>query len=474
MHLPSSALLLEITRADVGRMLWFDALDLVLGIVLLAVALAAAAAYLGFLRKEPALAWFSLFALAYGLRLLAQTDSVRLLFDKPPIFWDHVISIITYTIGLPVVLFLREMFPAWSRPQGWIAIFLGVFATGAMTADIVLGRSYAAQTMNNLIAITFLFLALGLLFRPGLTRSRELTALRVGLVGFAIAALVDNLRGLGVPGLPGYSVEPVGFALLIACLGTVVASRIVGNAQRLLSLDKELSIARRIQDALLPLDTPKLAGLTIAARYRPMTAVAGDFYDFVELDDQRLGVLVADVSGHGVPAALIASMVKIALAAQRPHAERPADVLSGMNQALSGQLGGQYVTAAYLFIDREAGLMRYGAAGHPPLLRSFADRRLAEPLEENGLPLGLMDAAHYTQVEHPLRSGDRFVLYTDGLVEAANEAGEFFGLERVKAIVTEAGDLSTNSVANKILEEMGDWAGANAGDDLTLVVVDCA
>jgi len=149
-------------------------------------------------------------------------------------------------------------------------------------------------------------------------------------------------------------------------------------------------------------------------------------------------------------------------------------VLTGMNEALSSQLGGQYVTAAYLFIDRKAGLMRYGAAGHPPLLRSFADRRLAEPLEENGLPLGLMEAAHYTHVEHPLRSGDRFVLYTDGLVEAANAAGEFFGLERVKAIVTVAGDLSTDSVANKILEEMGAWAGANAGDDLTLVVVDCA
>ena len=83
-----------------------------------------------------------------------------------------------------------------------------------------------------------------------------------------------------------------------------------------------------------------------------MTAVAGDFYDFLEIDAQRVGVLVADVSGHGVPAALIASMVKVALAAQREHADSPAAVLAGMNETLWGRLAGQYVTAAYLFIER--------------------------------------------------------------------------------------------------------------------------
>ena len=87
---------------------------------------------------------------------------------------------------------------------------------------------------------------------------------------------------------------------------------------------------------------PRVSGLTIAARYRPMTAVAGDFYDFLELDAKRLGILIADVSGHGVPAALIASMVKVALAAQRDHADHPAAVLAGMNDVLCGQLAGQY------------------------------------------------------------------------------------------------------------------------------------
>src|SRR5262249_60340112 len=126
-----------------------------------------------------------------------------------------------------------------------------------------------------------------------------------------------------------------------------------------------------------------------------MTDVAGDFYDFLELDARRLGILIADVSGHGVPAALIASMVKVALAAQRDHADSPAAVLAGMNEALCGRLAGQYVTAAYLFVDSESRLIRYGAAGHPPLVRcSRADGNVHE-VGHNGLSLGFAGHTGY-------------------------------------------------------------------------------
>jgi serine phosphatase RsbU (regulator of sigma subunit) len=145
-----------------------------------------------------------------------------------------------------------------------------------------------------------------------------------------------------------------------------------------------------------------------------------------------------------------------------------------MNDALSGRLGGQYVTAAYLFIDRAACLMRYSAAGHPPLLRWSAGQRRTLRLEENGLPLGLVEGTRYLQLECPVERGDRFVLYTDGLVEAANAAGEFFGLERVEAAATAGAALSAETLANKLLDEMSGWAGPTRGDDLTLVVVDCA
>jgi sigma-B regulation protein RsbU (phosphoserine phosphatase) len=166
-------------------------------------------------------------------------------------------------------------------------------------------------------------------------------------------------------------------------------------------------------------------------------------------------------------------MVKVAVAAQKPQADRPAAVLTEMNETLKGQLGGQYVTAAYLFLDREAGVMRYSAAGHPPLLRWRPDEPRTRELEENGLPLGLMDVAHYQQLEQPLQAGDRFLLYTDGLVDATNAAGEFFSVERVKAAVAASAALSTESLADLILEKTRAWADGTAADDLTLVLVDC-
>ncbi len=121
-----------------------------------------------------------------------------------------------------------------------------------------------------------------------------------------------------------------------------------------------------------------------------MSAVAGDFYDFLRPDEHHLGIQNADGSGHGVPAALIASVVKGAISAQLPHADDPAKVLAGMNQTLCGKLQGQFVTAAYLFIDLEERRIRYGAAGHPPLLWFRKGDRTVEPVVKNGLVLGLI------------------------------------------------------------------------------------
>src|SRR4029453_12395613 len=174
----------------------------------------------------------------------------------------------------------------------------------------------------------------------------------------SLSAVADNLRGIGLLTFRGADLEPFGFTILVACLGVVAGRPPLADVNRLIAINRELEIARRIQASILPQTMPRMSELSVAARYRPMTAVAGDFYDFMELDPPQLGILIADVTGHGVPAALIASMVKVALAAQRDHADRPSMVLAGMNDVLCGRLAGQYVTAAYLFIDSESRLLR--------------------------------------------------------------------------------------------------------------------
>jgi sigma-B regulation protein RsbU (phosphoserine phosphatase) len=454
-------------------MLRADLLGLVLGGLLVAVGVVSGILYLRTLRRGGAsLLWLGSFALLYGVRLLARARTFRVLFDLPPPFWGSLESVITYVVGLPALLVLGATFAGLRRLTSWTAVFLAAFAAFAIVADVALGQRAAANTANNLITIGLILVITALGFLKGWPQSREMRMLGAGAVAFFLAALADNLRNLGVLAWQGPEVEPLGFAVLIACLATMAAWRIRENAERIVAIDKELSIARQIQESILPRERPRVAGLDVAARYRPMTAVAGDFYDFVEVDSQRIGILVADVSGHGVPAALIASMVKVAIAAQKQHADRPAAVLAGMNETLCGRLGSQYVTAAYLYVDLGAGITRYGAAGHPPLLCWRPKRGRVDEIQENGLPLGLMDVAQYTDVEQALEGGERFVMYTDGLVEATNAAGDFFELARVKEALTAEAGIGADAFADLLIGRQAAWSGQTATDDLTLVVVD--
>ena len=123
-----------------------------------------------------------------------------------------------------------------------------------------------------------------------------------------------------------------------------------------------------MQLSILPASFPRSASFKVAAKYVPMTSVAGDLYDFLLADDKHAGLFIADVSGHGIPAALIASMVKMAAISQRAQAAHPAALMAGMNSALCGNTQGQYVTAAYVYLDAHAQELQYSAAGHPPML----------------------------------------------------------------------------------------------------------
>jgi phosphoserine phosphatase RsbU/P len=198
--------------------------------------------------------------------------------------------------------------------------------------------------------------------------------------------------------------------------------------------------------------------------------VAGDFYEFLPTSGPTAGLLVADVSGHGVPAALIASMVKMATSAQRQHAARPERLLTGVNEALCGSTQGQFVTAAYVYLDAEQGGLCYAAAGHPPMLL-LRDGQVRS-IEENGLVLGVLSSAEYRSTKRTLRKGDRLLLYTDGVIEAANGGEEEFGQERLGKLLTASAGRTAEEMADLILSTVQKWASTQA-DDLTVVVCDC-
>src|SRR5262249_51625766 len=186
-------------------------------------------------------------------------------------------------------------------------------------------------------------------------------------------------------------------------------------------------------------------------------------------DEKRVGLLIADVSGHGVPAALIASMVKLAATSQRATATDPSGLLTGMNTALLGNTQNQFVTAAYVHLDAETQELRYSAAGHPPMLL-LRDGNVHH-VEENGLMLAAFDFAQYSNAAQRLKQGDRLLLYTDGIIEASNAAGEFFGHDALGDVLRQTAKLSASSAADRIIAAVQQWA-ASQDDDLTVLVCD--
>jgi len=289
--------------------------------------------------------------------------------------------------------------------------------------------------------------------------------------------VADETRGFEV-GAVDYIHKPFSPPIVTARVRTHLMLRDAHRtvARQLLTLNSELEMAQQVQRSILPRETPKLPGLDITTRYIPMSSVAGDFYDFIVVDEKHVGILIADVSGHGLSSALIASMLQTALAAQSPHASNPVQVLSGLNQALYGKFQSHFVTAAYLFVDMNNSTVDYAGAAHPPLLLWRARTGNVQECLENGLMLGPFAGATYSTLCLSLEKGDRIVLITDGIVEAVDRSGNEFGMHRLREMIKSQQHLSANRFADALLDSLTSWSeraiGASQSDDITLLVID--
>jgi len=409
--------------------------------------------------------WFGLLAFLYGYRALLMTESARFFLTRSNI--EFQIALITFTIGIPAILFGWGLVSKKHNKltKSLLAVNVLMAATFLMffwNSGVVRGLFVA----NNILVITFTVAMIVYLFVVPADTVPGLKPLRLAILIWGLFVIYNNIRGWLPEG--GADFEFVGFAVFLCSLGWLVAGRSLRTEEALVAIRNELEIARRIQMSILPEGMPELKGVQIAAQYVPMSQVAGDFYDFLVVDDRRVGLLIADVSGHGVPAALVASMVKVAIAAQAEHADDPAKVMAGLNSVLAGKLQGQFVTAAYLYLDLKAGTASYSAAGHPPLLHYRAAVRSIENVVENGLILGVMPHATYQSKALDLASGDRLLLYTDGVLEAT-QRGEEFGEDRVKQVLLRP--LSAPDLCQSLGTEIGTWSRGVANDDVTIVAV---
>jgi serine phosphatase RsbU (regulator of sigma subunit)/ketosteroid isomerase-like protein len=238
-------------------------------------------------------------------------------------------------------------------------------------------------------------------------------------------------------------------------------------------VEQELRVARSIQQASLPREVPRLGGWQISPFYRPAREVGGDFYDLLELGDERLGIVVGDATGKGVPAALVMASARSMLRAVAQASEySPGDVLGRVNDSLVIDIPpNMFVTCFYAILDPKRATLSYANAGHdlPYLRRGGGD---AEELRARGMPLGLMPGMDYEEKEIALDAGEAALFYSDGLVEAHNPEGEMFGFPRLRELVAEHAD-KERSMEETLLEELYSFVGEGweQEDDITLLTL---
>jgi serine phosphatase RsbU (regulator of sigma subunit) len=251
------------------------------------------------------------------------------------------------------------------------------------------------------------------------------------------------------------------------------------QAQERERIEQELRVARLIQQTLLPKEVPDLEGYKLAAYYQPAREVGGDFYDFLKLDDEHLGLVVGDVTDKGVPAAIVMATTRTMLRASAQRLDSPGEVLKRVNDVIVRDIPpNMFITCLYAILNLESGLLRYANAGHDlPYRRrrrsSSNNGGGAEELRATGMPLGLLPGMSYEEKEIVLDRGDSVLFYSDGLVEAHDPHRQMFGFPRLQGLVG-AHRSDGPAMVNFLLSELARFTGEEweQEDDITLVTLD--
>jgi sigma-B regulation protein RsbU (phosphoserine phosphatase) len=423
--------------------------------------------------------WLSLWSGSYGARVLIHSPAVTVNF--PP-WLQRVTMYGDVTLSYLIIVFASLAWLELIKGRLRIFIITMIWAGLALAAAGIAwyltgGSSDALMPYNSLLAACSLLVLIIVVSIKKLSAEylvlQDRGVLAAGTIIFAAEALYTNFSTIfDYPTLPlsGW----LGFAVFLFSLAYAAAKMIFENEHRLLSIETELETARQIQFSILPDAAPQLSNLDVEVAYHPMAAVAGDFYDFMPIDTDHAGFIIADVSGHGVPAALIASMIKIAMQSVADQVPNPAGVMERLGVILGNQLRGQFLSAAYLYLDTKDYRARYTAAGHPPLLYWDASAQKVQPINSNGLLIGVPWESDYPVYEFSFRKGDRFLLYTDGLTEPENEAEEAFGDQYLSRLIEKEKETHAAELSKRLYDELKNWQrpSTDQQDDLTWIIID--
>jgi serine phosphatase RsbU (regulator of sigma subunit) len=241
-------------------------------------------------------------------------------------------------------------------------------------------------------------------------------------------------------------------------------------------IDYDLRLAHNIQQELLPQVYPKIAGVQISAANFQVGEIGGDCFDFYKLGEKKLGAFIGDVSGKGIAAALVMSMVTILFSQLKDRFDSPAKILSRVNDIMYRHFGSQhsiYLTCFFMTIDTETMTLTYSCAGHMPPLLFRRDTGEVANLEAEGFGLGMFNNIIYEEKTKAVNPGDKIILYTDGITDCRNQTGEMFGHDRLLELIRNNADANSYRLTHFVVEELEEFAGkATRQDDLTLLIIE--
>jgi len=294
-----------------------------------------------------------------------------------------------------------------------------------------------------------------------------------------VAPIISNDEVIGVfdlesDELNAYTKDDLEVLMLLASQVAIIIEKVMLHEQLIEKkrLEGQLEVARQVQLELLPASDPKLPSYDISAYNFPTEEVSGDYYDWVRIYDDQIAIMIADVAGKGVPAALLMAFLRASLRAASHIGYAPQFSMSKVNYLLWESIErNQFVTAFYGILDATNGTLAYANAGHNPPLLVDADGN-ARFIEQGGLPLGMFRDTRYYEYYLTLEPGQVLVLYTDGATEAFNARNEEFGPERLVRSVKAARDSSARELISAVQRDVADWTdGQGANDYVTFLVI---
>jgi serine phosphatase RsbU (regulator of sigma subunit) len=237
-------------------------------------------------------------------------------------------------------------------------------------------------------------------------------------------------------------------------------------------ISKQLETAREVQSRLIPRSAPSLCGYDLAGVCIPADQIGGDYFDYIPLTRKRLGLAIADVSGHGIASALVMTAFRALLRTKARGRLGPAQIAHTINHLLPEFTGNNhFVTLLYAILEAPSGMLTYTSCGHPPPLLLRADGKV-EQFTQHNTALGIFPNLHFTDAHVLLNPGDILALYTDGVTELANRQGEAFGMPRLVQVIRENRTLAAAEMVQQVIEAAQAFAGSSGFlDDLTLVIV---